>query len=216
MTERCPVFDAMCECRRGQEAFDGEQCCTGYALQIVEGRLTDFEVGDNQVRSAAGDQVGKYTKERGTGAEDSAADDEQTGVGEVDEVGDNLGDPARPSIDEFQRNGVVGVGCIGEEVKRREMRGDMKGTDDHLASGEGTVYVAAAVEQLVAGGYTGPVAIEVSDVAAQDRSLAHLKELGAGTVTEQRWSLTVRFQEVTAPHESPRRLRPTRLPMIER
>lgn len=52
-------------------------------------------------------------------------------------------------------------------------------TDDHLALGEGTLDVAVAIERLVAGGYAGPVAIELSDVGAQDRSLAHLRELGA-------------------------------------
>lgn len=50
--------------------------------------------------------------------------------------------------------------------------------DDHLALGEGTLDIVDVVARVTAGGYSGPVAIELSDRGAQDRSLERLKRLG--------------------------------------
>ena len=49
--------------------------------------------------------------------------------------------------------------------------------DEHLAIGEGTLDTADVLARLAAAGYTGQVAVELSDRDAQDRSLAHLRSL---------------------------------------
>lgn len=52
--------------------------------------------------------------------------------------------------------------------------------DQHLALGEGTLDLAESFEQLLGFGYTGGIAIELSDREAQLRSLAYLDRFFAG------------------------------------
>lgn len=52
--------------------------------------------------------------------------------------------------------------------------------DQHLALGEGTLDVAASFRQLLRFGYTGSIAIELSDRAKQLHSLAYLDRLFSG------------------------------------
>lgn len=53
--------------------------------------------------------------------------------------------------------------------------------DNHLALGDGTLDVAESFEQLLSFGYTGGIAIELSDRQDQLRSLRYLDELFTGT-----------------------------------
>lgn len=52
--------------------------------------------------------------------------------------------------------------------------------DQHLALGEGTLDLAESFDQLLRFGYTGGIAIELSDREAQLRSLAHLDRFFGG------------------------------------
>ncbi|HEY8370662.1 MAG TPA: sugar phosphate isomerase/epimerase family protein [Thermodesulfobacteriota bacterium] len=73
------------------------------------------------------------------------------------------------------------VRLFGDRIREVQLS-DNRGTiDEHLAAGEGTLDFGALFRQLGAIDYTGPLIIELRDVEAKRRSLAHLRGLLAGT-----------------------------------
>jgi sugar phosphate isomerase/epimerase len=73
------------------------------------------------------------------------------------------------------------VRLFGDRIHEVQLS-DNRGTiDEHLAAGEGTLDFGALFRQLGAIDYAGPLIIELRDVEAKLRSLAHLRGVLAGT-----------------------------------
>lgn len=78
------------------------------------------------------------------------------------------------------------VKLFGDRIREVQLSDNRRTIDEHLPAGDGTLDFGALFRQLGGIDYAGPLVIELRDVEAKRRSLAHLRDVLAGKRTARR------------------------------